>query len=374
MDKAFPPFADRSQKIYLLPQMHWFGIHINCRLSVSKLGLAGFAFVLGSLGTMSFTGPDTLSSFKDSAATDKNGLFKSLFTTKTFDASKPYAAQLNPQAVSFVQEYIQKQGKELERMKEWGKPYFDLYDNVLSLYGIPREMKYLSVIESHLRSGLVSWAGAVGPWQLMDYEARRFGLRTGAVDDRMDYYKSTHVAARLMKELYGEFNDWLLVVAAYNGGAGRVRQAIRRAGSRDFWKLQYYLPEETRNHVKKFIGTHYVFEGSGGWTTLTASETQVQKALAAKPQEVALNAEEQANTSVVEISGRFNSVIVANALALDISRFNKWNPGFDKALAEGKKYPMRLPKESIPVFEARKNSLLMQSVRALLEGTSTVSR
>lgn len=323
---------------------------------------------------MSFTGADTSSAYKDSTGLDKNGLFKSLFTAKTFDASKPYAAQLNPQAVSFVQEYIQKQGKELERMKEWGKPYFDLYDNVLSLYGIPREMKYLSVIESHLRSGLVSWAGAVGPWQLMDYEAKRFGLRTGTIDDRMDYYKSTHVAARLMKELYGEFNDWLLVVAAYNGGAGRVRQAIRKAGSKDFWRLQYYLPEETRNHVKKFIGTHYVFEGSGGWTTMTASETQVQKALAAKPQEVELSADEQMNTAVLEISGRFNSVIVANSLALDISRFNKWNPGFDKALSEGKKYPMRLPKESIAVFEARKNSLLMQSVRALLEGTNTSSR
>lgn len=265
------------------------------------------------------------------------------------------------------------QGKELERMKSWGKPYFDLYDNVLSLYGIPREMKYLSVIESHLNSGLVSWAGAVGPWQLMDYEARRFGLQTRGVDERTDYYKSTHVAARLMKELYGEFGDWLLVVAAYNGGPGRVRQAIRKAGSRDFWDLQYYLPEETRNHVKKFIGTHYVFEGSGGWTTMTASETQVQKALAAKPQEVQLSSDELANTAVVEVGGRYNSVIIANALALDITRFNKWNPGFDKTLSEGKKYPMRLPKETVPVFEARKNSLLMESVRALLEGRSTTA-
>ena len=352
--------------------MHWFGININSRISITKITLVGFAFVAGSMGTMSFTGRvgDTINI--DTTLSDKNG-FKSLFSENKFDATKPYAAQLNPRAVSFVQEYIRKQGKELERMKSWGKPYFDLYDNVLALYGIPKEMKYLSVIESHLSSGLVSWAGAVGPWQLMDYEAKRFGLRTRGIDDRMDYYKSTHVAAKLMKELYGEFGDWLLVVAAYNGGAGRVRQAIRKANSRDFWVLQYYLPEETRNHVKKFIGTHYVFEGSGGWTTMTAEETVVQKAIVAKPQEVILTNDDLENTRVIEISGRYNSLIIANGLAMDIAQFNKWNPGFDKNLAEGKKYPMRLQKEKAAIFEARKNNFLMESVRALLEGT-TVSK
>ncbi len=350
--------------------MRWFGLNINTHISITKITLVGFAFVVGSIGTMSFTGrvdQDGLGS--DSTVSDKNG-FKSLFTNNNFDASKPYEAQLNPRAVSFVQEYVSRQTKELEKMRSWGKPYFDLYDNVLGLYGIPKEMKYLSVIESHLRSGLVSWAGAVGPWQLMDYEAKRFGLRTGSIDDRMDYYKSTHAAARLMKELYGEFGDWLLVVAAYNGGSGRVRQAIRKSGSKDFWQLQYFLPEETRNHVKKFIGTHYIFEGGGGWTTLT-NETAAQKALLAKPQEAEVSAGDLENTSVTEISGRYNSVIIANGLSMDIVQFNKWNPGFDKALAEGKKYPMRLQKDKTAVFEARKNSFLMESVRALLEGTAS---
>jgi membrane-bound lytic murein transglycosylase D len=350
--------------------MKWFGVNINTPISVTKITLVGFAFVAGSLSTMSFTSKSDpyYYSASDSIISDKNG-FKSLFNNNHFDASKPYTGQLNPRAVSFVQEYIGKQGKELEKMKSWGKPYFDLYDNVLSLYGIPKEMKYLSVIESHLRSGLVSWAGAVGPWQLMEYEAKRFGLRTGGTDDRTDYYKSTHAAARLMKELYGEFGDWLLVVAAYNGGSGRVRQAIRKSGSKDFWELQYFLPEETRMHVKKFIGTHYIFEGGGGWATMTANETLAQKALSINPQDVQLSADDQANTAVTEISGRYNSVIVANGLSMDIIQFNKWNPGFDKALAEGKKYPMRLRKEKTALFEARKNNFLMESVRALLEGT-----
>ncbi len=351
--------------------MEWFGIHINNRISLAKLTLVGFAFITGSIGAMSFTNslhePTGLP--VDSSVNDKSG-FGSLFTNHHFDASKPYAAQLNPRAVSFVQEYIRKQGEELEKMKLWGKPYFDLYDNILTVYGIPKEMKYLSVIESHLTPGLVSWAGAVGPWQLMDYEAKRFGLRVGRNDDRMDFYKSTHVAAKLMKELYAEFGDWLLVVAAYNGGAGRVRQAIRKAGSRDFWDLQYYLPEETRNHVKKFIGTHYIFEGGGGWTTLTAGETATQKAMIASSAGIVLNEAETANTTVTEISGRYNSVIISNGLAVDISQFNKWNPNFDKLLSEGKKYPMRLTKEKALLFEANKGNLLMQSIRALLQGVA----
>ena len=128
--------------------MQWFGISINSRISITKVTLVGIAFALGSIGSMSFRDRLGYRAFQDADSTisDKNG-FKSLFSKNSFDASEPYAAQLNPKAVSFVQEYIRKQGKELERMKSWGKPYLDLYDNVLAQNGLPVEMKYLSVIE-----------------------------------------------------------------------------------------------------------------------------------------------------------------------------------------------------------------------------------
>lgn len=335
---------------------------------MARVILVSFSFVAGAMGTLSFTTDkyDEPIADKDSLI-DKYG-FKSLFIGNRFDASKPYASQLNPRAVSFVQEYVRQHGKNLEKMRSWGKPYFDLYDNILAVYGLPVEMKYLSVIESNLASGAVSWAGAGGPWQIMPYEARRLGLRVGAVDDRTDYYKSTHAAARIMKELYKEFGDWLLVVAAYNCGSGRVRQAIRKSHSRDFWDLQYFLPEETRNHVKKFIGTHFVFEGSGGWTTMTAGETLVQKSTLATQQEAVLSAADSAITTTIEIGGRYNSLIVANGLAMNIGQFHQWNPGFDKTLSEGKKYFLRIPRDKEAIFQARKNELLMSSVRALLEG------
>lgn len=361
--------------------MRWFGISINSAISVSKFGLVAFAFVLGSVGVMSFSQPTEDFAFRrwvdgpgDTSISQSKIGFSSLFNDKTFSAKQPYAAQLNPRAVSFVQEYIKKNTKELTRMKNWGKPYFDLYDQILTQYGIPVEMKYLSVIESYLQPGLVSWAGAVGPWQLMDYEAKRYGLRTGTVDDRMDFTKSTHVAAKLMKELYAQFGDWLLVLAAYNGGIGSVKKAIRKSGSRDFWDLQYFLPEETRNHVKKFIGTHFIFEGSGGWTTMTAKETLNQINSTQSPNDVVLSLAEKENSTVIEIAGKYIGSVLARNVEMQIVQFTKWNPGFDKALAEGQIYPMRLTTQSAKLFEVKKNQILMESLKALLEGKTQLGK
>lgn len=343
--------------------MEWPSWRMNTPIALSKGLLIAFALVAGSWGGKSWMTPEG----KNSAPTDTGRVtkigFESLFIGSKYDPSLPYETQLNPKAVSFVQEYIRKQGRELEKMKFWGKPYFDLYDNILGMYGLPREMKYLSVIESHLTPGLVSWAGAVGPWQLMEYEARRFGLKTGAKDERMDFYKSTHAAARLMKELYGEFGDWLLVVAAYNGGAGSVRRAIRKSGSRDFWNLQYHLPEETRNHVKKFIGTHYIFEGTGGITTMTAAELEFQKAN--RPL-----SEQLPNHDQVPVTGRFLSSVVAASLGIELKAFLAVNPGFDQQLAAGKTYWMNLPVGSgkKELFESKKPELLLTSLQTLLSG------
>jgi membrane-bound lytic murein transglycosylase D len=283
---------------------------------------------------------------------------------------------MNAEALSFVQQYAQKQTKEYEKMKVWGKPYFDLYDNILTQYKIPTALKYLSVIESSLQPGTISWAGAVGPWQLMPYEAKRFGLMVnGVYDERMNFYKSTHAAAKLIKELYETFGDWLLVVAAYNGGVGRVKQAIKKSGSKSFWDLQYYLAEETRMHVKKYIGTHYIFEGGGGWTTMTAAETEQYKAKVAVTNAlgVPLSEDELKNTTLIEVSGRYLSVVITDFLLMDLVQFKKWNPGFDKILAEGKKYQLRLSSDRVTIFQAKKGEILLESIRTLLNGDNNVS-
>jgi membrane-bound lytic murein transglycosylase D len=97
----------------------------------------------------------------------------------------------------------------------------------------------------------------------MPSTARILGLKINArCDERKNYYKSTRAAARYLKDLHEEFGDWFLVFAAYNGGEGPVYSAMRQSGSKNFWTLQHYLPEETREYVKKFIATCYYFEGT----------------------------------------------------------------------------------------------------------------
>lgn len=302
---------------------------------------------------------------KDSLLNDKSG-FKSLFSASYFDPSKPYVTQLNPRAIPFVENYIRTSSGYLQRMKFWGKPYFDMYDGILTRYSLPKELKYLSVIESALIPGIVSWAGAVGPWQIMADEARRMGLKVNSrIDERTDFYKSTHAAARILKELHSQFNDWTLVIAAYNCGAGRVRQAIKRSGSTDFWDLQAYLPLETSNHVKRFISTHYILEGSGGLTTMTASELASYKHAVSIQDQNKASIDNDGN-GTVQVTGKYKSDVIAKSLGIDLPAFNKLNPNFDKVVATGTAYNLRLPTDKIVLFQNNKHAILNESIHAML--------
>lgn len=359
--------------------MQWFLNLINFLNNKLKVAIVAALIVVLGFGSASFAHNNGKQlNFTGRDTTTEKSLISSLSPKKSFNyLQQPIQVELNPLVKGFVQQYAAKQTQGFEKMKSWGKPYFDLYDQILPQYGIPKQLKYLSVIESYLQPGTISWAGAVGPWQLMDYEGKRYGLRMNQfTDERMDFYKSTHAACKLMKELYETFGDWLLVVAAYNGGVGRVKQCIKKAGgSTSFWDIQYYLPEETRTHVKKYIATHYIFEGSGGWTTMTAKETDKYLASLAldNKQPPSLTEEELKNTTVIEVGGRYLSLVVSNYLLMDIDQFNKWNPGFDKTLAEGKKYALRLSKERAIVFEAKKSQILLESVKTLLNGDNATA-
>ena len=273
--------------------------------------------------------------------------------------------RLNPQAIGFVQDYITRHGKNLRGMKDWGKPYFDMMDAILVQHGVPKQLKYLAVIESNLKKNAVSWVGAVGPWQFMPATGQQYGLRvTRYNDDRIDYLKSTHAAASLLTDLYATYGDWLLVVAAYNGGAGNVNKAIRKSGSKDFWKLQYHLPTESMNHVKKFIATHYIMEGEGGVTTSTKGEIK-NYALNA-----ALNDEEMNSSTVYSITGRFSSAVIIRHTGVDLAIFNRYNPGFDDQVALNGKYELRLPTDKMNIFVAKRYEILNESMQLLLKMNS----
>jgi membrane-bound lytic murein transglycosylase D len=298
------------------------------------------------------------SSIKDQQASDPKDAFKDLFESES--SNNATAFKLNPKAVSFVQDYWESEGDRLTKMKDWAKPFFDRIDKIFSGRNLPVELKYLAVIESDLKTSATSRVGAAGPWQFMAETARDLGLKVGRkVDERRDFNKSTVAAAKYLKDLYNTYNDWLLVIAAYNCGGGLVNSAIRKSGSSNFWDLQYYLPTESRSHVKKFIATHYIMEGDGVLTTLTKKETQAL-ALAGNSEIV------DPNSTVLNISGKYNSMAIVRNVQMNIGDFNKLNPDFDRQLSANGSYNLRLPNDKMLAFQANKMQILDQSVQILL--------
>ena len=173
----------------------------------------------------------------------------------------PADPQLNNNAVKFVKAYLKKNKYGLTQLKKHSKSSFAIINSIFLKNNIPVELKYLAVIESGLKSNLINSCGAAGIWQLMPSTAHELGLKIAAGnDERLHIYKSTKAITKYLKQLYEQYNDWLLVIAAYNSGPLYVNRAIRLSGSHDFWELQNWLPAETKNHVKKFVSIQYYFK------------------------------------------------------------------------------------------------------------------
>lgn len=168
----------------------------------------------------------------------------------------------NSQVQAFIRVYASRNREKVEVMLGLAEYYFPMFEEVLSIYDMPLELKYLAIIESALNPRATSPVGAGGLWQFMPSTGRMYKLYISSfIDDRRDPYKSTHAAAQYLQSLHGMFGDWLLALASYNCGPGNVRKAITRAGGkRNFWDIYPYLPRETRGYVPAFIAAYYVFE------------------------------------------------------------------------------------------------------------------
>jgi membrane-bound lytic murein transglycosylase D len=296
----------------------------------------------------------------------ENTISQELFTAAYVGGRN--GVRLNPKALNFIQDYLEDNWDELQNVRTYGRPYFSLIESVLVQYDLPKELKYLAVIESNLKSSAVSRVGAKGPWQLMPQTARELGLKVNhTVDERKNYYKSTRAAAAYLRDLYNELGDWLLVIAAYNTGTVNVYRAIHRSGSRNFWDLEKYLPAESRAHVKKFIGTQYMFEGQGSVTTLTREEASQQlPGSALYVFHRALTAQELTLSRSIVISGKYTASVIAKYTLMDSATFDRYNPYFDKVMASSNNsYDMKLPAGKMDLFVANKYDILRESAQRI---------
>ena len=166
----------------------------------------------------------------------------------------------NSHVKSFIELYANRRRQQSSRMLGLSYVYFPMFEEYLAKYNLPLELKYLAMVESALNPTAGSRAGAKGLWQFMKGTGAEYGLKVSTlVDDRYDPEKETDAACRYLKSLYARYEDWFLVLAAYNSGPGTVNKAIIRArGVKNYWAIWPYLPAETRGYVPAFIAVTYV--------------------------------------------------------------------------------------------------------------------
>ena len=191
--------------------------------------------------------------------------FRSSVTDKEYlqrlaDMNSFITLPFNETVRNYIILYSEKMPTKMKSMLALSQYYFPIFEEIFDRYGLPKELKYMAVIESAFNPVAVSRAGAKGMWQFMYNTAKMYGLTINSfVDERLDPVKSADAAARYMRDAYRIFGDWNLAISSYNCGSGNVNKAMRRSGSREFWPVYNYLPRETRGYVPAFVGAMYAF-------------------------------------------------------------------------------------------------------------------
>ena len=236
--------------------------------------------------------------------------------------------------------------------------YMPMFEEALDTYDLPFELKYLPIIESALNPKAQSRVRASGLWQFMLRTGKSYGLESNSlVEERFDPVKSTWAAVRYLKELYGIYKDWHLVLAAYNSGPGNVNKAIRRAGgSTDYWDIYPYLPRETRGYVPGFIAVNYVmtYYCEHGICPMESHLPLV--------------------SDTVHIHKDLHLQQVAQVCNIDIEQLRSLNPQYKKDIIPGnsKVYALRLPNNMATTFIEKQDSIYAYEANKYLNKRKTV--
>ena len=269
-------------------------------------------------------------------------LYQSRF--KELDSKTPIKLEYNNQVQAYIDVYVKKRREHLSRIVGRSDYYFPLFEEYLSKYNLPLELKYLAIVESALDPRAKSSSGAMGLWQFLYHSARMFDLNIDSyIDDRCDPVKSTIAACEYLDYLYRNLNDWQLALAAYNGGIGVVKKAIERSGGKtNFWELQPYLPDQVKSYVPAFIAVNYVMK--------------YYKNYDITPEPFFIKFED---VDTVYINKPLTIKQVSEAAGIDRDIVKLLNPVFTKDFIPAAILPVRLflPAFSIPAFIANEPKL-----------------
>ena len=214
--------------------------------------------------------------------------------------------------------------------------YFPIFEKEIRRRGMPDDLKYLAIIESLLNPKATSRSGAAGLWQFMKPTGKMVGLEINSVvDQRRSVELSTQAALDYLQSLYDRFGDWNLVLAAYNCGPGNVNKAIKKSGSKDFWKMRKYLPRETQKYLPRFIAAMYLtnfYHHHGLQPNIVETDLT--------------------NVITVSVGEKINLNDLSTELRLtDKSLLTRLNPEYLAGYIPGKKeYSLRLPSRCIELY------------------------
>src|SRR5271170_7257328 len=245
---------------------------------------------------------------------------------------------VNDEVLSFLNFFQTPRGRAIVEtgLRRSGR-YREMISRVLHEEGVPQDLIYLAQAESAFQPLALSRAGARGIWQFVAYRGMEYGLRhTWWVDERQDPEKATRAAAQHLRDLYGQFGDWYLAMAAYNCGPGNVQKGIERTGYADFWELykRNVLPRETRNYVPIILALTLIAKDAAHYGIQVDPEAPVP-------------------SDVVKPGRAIDLRLVAETIDVDVETLRALNPALLRlATPDDPSFEMHLPVGSAERFSA----------------------